>query len=130
VPPQIDPEAEWIKAQIQRDTLKTQSDIANQQAITNARIENIHREAEARNAIKLRNAQAENMNNMLTSTPLTGPDGASVQAGGEGVTLVMSIVDEMRRDMKTLADSINTPKQIIRDPQSGEITAVVPMRVN
>jgi hypothetical protein len=36
----------------------------------------------------------------------------------------------MRRDMATLAQSINTPKQIVRDPVSGEITAVVPMRAN
>jgi hypothetical protein len=39
------------------------------------------------------------------------------------------MISEMRRDMRTLADSINTPKQVIRDPQTGEITAVVPMQM-
>lgn len=29
--------------------------------------------------------------------------------------------------MKTIAETINTPKQIVRDPVTGEITAVVPM---
>ncbi len=88
------------------------------------------REAEAQNAIKMRTAQTENLTGMLAAAPVVGPDGVAMQPGGEGVALVMSIIDEMRSDMKTLAESINTPKQVIRDPHTGEITAVVPMRPN
>jgi hypothetical protein len=67
---------------------------------------------------------------MLATPPPLGPDGQPLPSGSEGVTLVMSVIDEMRSEMKTLADTLNAPKQIVRDPQTGEITAVVPMRMN
>lgn len=125
--PQPDPAIELIKAQLQQTTLKTQSDIANQKALTDAKIQNLTREAEAETAIKLRKAQAENLTHMLSTPPAVGPDGQPVSGGGEGVTLVMSVIAEMRQEMKTIAETINTPKQIVRDPVTGEITAVVPM---
>ncbi|WP_315831089.1 hypothetical protein [Bradyrhizobium prioriisuperbiae] len=128
--PPPDPTVELIKAQLQQTTLKTQSDIVNQKALTDAKIANLTREAEAETAIKLRKAQADNLADMLATPPPLGPDGLPVTGGSEGVALVMSVIDEMRNEMKTLADTLNTPKQIVRDPQTGEITAVVPMRMN
>lgn len=128
--PPPDPTVELIKAQLQQTTLKTQSDIANQKALTDAKIANLTREAEAETAIKLRKAQAENLTEMLATPPVIGPDGVPIRGGGEGVALVMSVIGEMRSEMKSLAETINTPKQIVRDPHTGEITAVVPMRMN
>jgi hypothetical protein len=128
--PQVDSTARLAQAELQRETLKTQAEIANKKALTDAKIDAMNREADAEAAIKLRAAQTENLTQMLAVPPSIGPDGMAMQAGGEGAALVMSVIDEMRRDMKTLAETINTPKQIIRDPHTGEITAVVPMRVN
>lgn len=128
--PPPDPAVELIKAQLQQTTLKTQSDIANQKALTDAKIANLTREAEAETAIKLRKAQAGNLADMLATPPPLGPDGQPMTGGNDGAALVMSVIDEMRSEMKTLAETLNTPRQIVRDPQTGEITAVVPMRMN
>jgi hypothetical protein len=127
-PPPPDPAVELVKAEIQSGVLKTQAEIANKKALTDARIEAMAREAEAEAAIKLRTAQTENLTQLLASPPVVGPDGIPVP-GQDGAALVLSVVDEVR-EIKTLADSLNTPKQIIRDPATGEITAVVPLRVN
>jgi hypothetical protein len=127
-PPPPDPAVELVKAEIQSGVLKTQAEIANKKALTEARIETMGREAEAEAAIKLRTAQTENLTHLLASPPALGPDGAPLP-GQDGAALVLSVVDEVRREIKTLADSLNTPKQIIRDPATGEITAVVPLRL-
>jgi hypothetical protein len=124
------PEAAKAAAELQAQNAKTQSDIANQGKMTDARIANMHREAEAKRQLDLQHAQHESMVNALKAPPQIGVDGQPVQPGADAAALVMSVIGEMRRDMQTLANSINTPKQIIRDPRTGEITAVVPMQVN
>jgi len=67
------------------------------------------------------------MTGMLTAPSVVGPDGAPMQSGADAAQLVMSIVGEMRRDMMKLADAFNTPKQLIRDPHTGEIVGIAPM---
>jgi hypothetical protein len=123
-----DPEAAKAAAELQAMNQKAQAEIVNHGKLTDAKIAAMQREAQARHDLEISQAQTESMANALTAPPAIGPDGQPLHHGADTAALVMSIIGEIRRDMKTLADSINTPKQIIRDPQTGEITAVVPMR--
>ena len=128
-PPPPDPAAERAQAELALANAKAQAEIANQSRMTDARIANLQREAEAKAQLDLRRAQTENLAQMLATPPLPGADGAPVAPAQEAAALVLSLVDEMRRDMRSLAETITAPKQIVRDPASGEITAVVPMRM-
>jgi hypothetical protein len=125
-----DPEAARAAAELQAQNAKVQAEIANQGRMTDAKIANMMREAEAQRQIELTRAQHDGMVSALNVPPAIGADGQPVPGGTEAAALVMSVISEMRRDMQTLAAAINTPKQVIRDPQTGEITAVVPMRVS
>ena len=42
----------------------------------------------------------------------------------------MELLQEMRRDMNTLATALNTPKKLIRHPQTGEIVGIAPVGTN
>lgn len=125
---QPDPEQARAQAELGLQNAKAQAEITNHRAMTEAKIESMRREAEAKHAIELRRAQAESLRDLVTAAPAAGPDAAAPPPDAAG--LVLSIVDEMRRDMAALTASIAAPKQIIRDPATGEITAVVPMRTN
>jgi hypothetical protein len=127
---QPDPEAAKAAAELQAMNDKAQAEIVNHDKLTDAKIAAMQREAQAKHELEISKVQTESMANALAAPPAIGPDGQPVHHGADAAALVMSIISEMRRDMKTLADSINTPKQIIRDPQTGEITAVVPMRMS
>ncbi|MCK1426086.1 hypothetical protein, partial [Bradyrhizobium sp. 87] len=64
------------------------------------------------------------------STPPAPADaeGNPVQGGGaDSAALIMAFMQEMRRDMNVLATAFNTPKRLIRDPQTGEIVGIAPM---
>lgn len=121
-----DPEQARADAELALQNAKAQAEIANHRAMTQAKIDGIRREAEARDAVALRRAQADNLRTLLEATPAAAADGAA--PAPDAAALVMSLVDEMRRDMAELAAAVAAPKQIIRDPATGEITAVVPMR--
>ena len=123
-----DPEAEKFKAEQERENAKTAAEIERKNKMTDAEIANKARVAAADNEIKMRTAQAENIQGMLTAPTIVGPDGAAIQPANDGTALIMSVNSEMKRDMQTLGEAITAPKQIIRDPNSGEITAIVPMR--
>lgn len=123
-----DPEAEKFKAEQERENAKTAAEIERKNKMTDAEIANKARVAAADNEIKMRTAQAENIQGMLTAPTIVGPDGAAIQPANDGTALIMSVISEMKRDMQTLGEAITAPKQIIRDPNSGEITAIVPMR--
>jgi len=124
-----DPEQARAEAELNLQNAKAQAEIANHRAMTEAKIEGIRREAEARQAIELRRAQADNLRELMAATSAGGSDGGAPPAP-DPAALVLSVVDEMRRDMAELTASIAAPKQIVRDPTTGEITAVVPMRGN
>ncbi len=123
------PEAAKAAAELEAMNARAQAEIVNHGKMTDAKIAAMAREAEARRQLELHKAQHESMTNALTAPPQLGPDGEIVHAGADAAALVMSVIGEMRRDMQTLANSINAPKQIVRDPQTGEITAVVPMQM-
>ncbi len=121
------PEAAKAAADLKASQDKAAADIANHKALTDAKIQAMHAEAAAKREIGLADAQHKAMTGMLTAPSIVGPDGAPVQSGADAAGLVMSIVGEMRRDMKTLADAFNTPKRLIRDPATGELVGIAPM---
>lgn len=121
------PEEAKANAELALANTKAQAEIANHRAMTEARIESLRREAAAKQDIELRRAQAENLRDLMAA-PAPLVDGAV--AAPDASALVMSMMDAMRRDMAELAAAVSAPKCIIRDPQSGEITAVVPMQGN
>jgi F0F1-type ATP synthase membrane subunit b/b' len=125
---QPDPEQARVQAELGLANAKAQAEIANHRAMTEAKIDGLRREAAARQEIEMRRAQAETLRDLMAQAP--APDGAPAAPGPDAAALVMSLVDDMRRDMAELAASIAAPKQIVRDPHSGEITAVVPMKMN
>ncbi len=123
-----DPAAEQAKAEQAREDAKTAAEIERQNKKTDADIANMNRKADAEAQIKLRTAQAENVTNMLNAPTVVGPDGVPVASGNDGTALVMSVLSEMQAAMKMLAESINAPKQLIRD-QNGEIIGTAPMQM-
>ena len=69
----------------------------------------------------------------LTAPPAVDPaTGQPVpgSGGGDTAALIMAFMQEMRRDMNTLATAFNTPKKLIRDPQTGEIVGIAPVGTN
>lgn len=123
-----DPEAAKATAALEAQQAKTASDIANDKAVTDAKIANMHAEAGAKRQIAADDAHHKAMTASLTAPPIVGPDGmAQPNHGADAAALVVSIVGEMRRDMAQLAAAFNTPKKLIRDPATGELVGIAPM---
>jgi hypothetical protein len=126
-----DPEAAKAAADLQASQAKSAADIANAKAMSDAKIQMMQAEAAAKREIAVADAQHAAMTGLMTSPPIAGPDGHSMpNHGADAAQLVMSIVAEMRRDMAGLAQAFNTPKKLIRDPQTGELIGIAPMGAN
>ena len=127
---QPDPEQAARDADLKLENDKAQAKIANDKAQSDAKIEAMRREAETKAQLAREAAQSDAMLKALTAPAAIGPDGQPVQGGGGGgdvAALIMGMMQEMRRDMNTLAQALNTPKKLIRDPQTGEIVGIAPM---
>jgi hypothetical protein len=123
-----DPEVAKAAAELKAMQDKTAADIANHQALTQAKIQGMHAEAAARREIATADAQHKAMTASLTAPPIVGPDGqAQPNHGADAAALVMSVVGEMRRDMQTLVAAMSAPKKLIKDPQTGELLGIAPM---
>jgi hypothetical protein len=131
---QPDPEQQKRDAELKAQNDKAQSDIANTKAHSDAKIAALNAETQAKIQARQQEAQAEALHKALQPPAQTaiGPDGQPVQVqphdGGQAA-LVMQFLMEMRRDMNALAMAINTPKQIIRDPQTGDVVGIAPMQM-
>jgi hypothetical protein len=139
---QPDPEQAARDAELKLENDKAQAQIANNKAITQAKIEGMQAEAAAKAQIETDRAHREALASALTAPPAIGPDGVPVQSGdpmeasAHAAGLIMSVIGEMRRDMQKLADAfnaskqfadaVNVPKQLIRDA-NGEIVGIAPM---
>jgi len=127
---QPDPEQQKRDADLKLENDKAQAKIANDKAASDAKIENMKAETAASIALEREKAQHDAVLRALTAPQQVGPDGAPVAgapAGGDMAALILGLIQEMRRDMTTLATALNTPKQLIRDPQTGEIVGIAPM---
>jgi hypothetical protein len=126
---QPDPEQQKRDADLKLENDKAQAKMANDKAQSDAKIEAMQREAAAKTQIAREEAQNKAMLQALTAPPAVGPDGQPVPGGGGGdvAALVIGMMAEMRREMTALATALNTPKQLIRDPQTGEIVGIAPM---
>jgi len=129
---QPNPEQQKADAELKLQQDKSAAEIANTKAHSDAKIQTLQQESAAQLQLDREKAQNDAMLKALTAPPAVGPDGLPVQGSGGGDTaaLVMGLMQEMRRDMNTLAAAFNAPKQLIRDPQTGEITGIAPMRTN
>ncbi|MGJ5074564.1 hypothetical protein [Bradyrhizobium oligotrophicum] len=126
---QPDPEKAKRDAELQMQQQKAAADIENHRKLTDAKIESMNREAEAQRQLELQKVQHEALTQALVAPPAVGPDGAPMPNHGEqAAALIMSVLGEMRRDMSMLAQAFNAPKQLIRDPQTGDIVGIAPMR--
>lgn len=125
-----DPEAEKAKAENARKDAETQAEIDRKKRLTDADIENARRKADADNEIKMRTAQAENLQGLMSTAPTIAADGSVVQGGGDALPLVMSMMTEVMQGMRAMAEAMSAPKQVIRDPQTGEIVAVAPVNTS
>jgi flagellar biosynthesis GTPase FlhF len=119
------PEAAKAAAELQAQNAKAQADIANHKALTDAKIESMQREAEAKTQIALHSAAAESVKNM--SQPQIGPNGEVIPPQQDGTALVMAMMHEFQIGMKGIADAMSAPKQIVRD-QNGDPIGIAPMR--
>jgi hypothetical protein len=124
---QPSPEAQKAQQEMQLYQAKGQADIANHKALTDAKIEGMQREAEARQQIDMRKAAAESFQAM--GQPQIGPNGEMLQPQPDGSALVMAMMQEFQNGMKMIADAMSAPKQIIRD-QNGDPIGVAPVRTN
>ena len=127
---QPDPEAAKAAAELQAQNAKAQAEIANHGKMTDAKIAAMAARGRGQAPDRAARGPSTRAWSMRSPRrPRSAPTAQPVHAGADAAALVMSVIGEMRRDMQTLANSINTPKQMIRDPQTGEITAVVPMQM-
>jgi hypothetical protein len=126
---QPDPDQAARDAELKLQQDKQAADIANQKAASDAKIQAMRDESAAKLALEREKAQQDALLKALTAPAAIGPDGQPVQGGGGGdvAALVMGMLQEMRRDMTTLAQALNTPKKLIRDPQTGEIVGIAPV---
>ncbi|KRR21901.1 hypothetical protein [Bradyrhizobium retamae] len=126
---QPDPEQAARDAELKLENDKAQAKIANDKAQSDAKIKAMQAEAETRAQIARDAAQQDALLKALTAPPAVGPNGQPVQGGGGGdvAALIMGMMQEMRRDMTALASALNTPKKLIRDPQTGEIVGIAPV---
>ena len=126
-----DPEAAKAQAELAMQQAKSAGDITNAKALTEAKIQGMRDEAAAKREIATEDAQHAAMTALMTSPPIAGPDGQAMpNHGADAAQLVMSMMGEMRRDMAGLAAAFNTPKRLIRDPQTGELIGIAPMGAN
>lgn len=119
---QPDPAQAKHAAELSMQQQKAQADIDNHRRMTEAKIAGMTREAEAKAQLALQSAQHDALAQAL------GPDGAQVPGSEPTAALIMTLLGEMRRDMTMLATALNAPKQLIRDPQTGDIVGIAPMR--
>lgn len=127
---QPDPAQAARDAELKLENDKAQAKIANDKAHSDAKIEMMRREAETKAQLAREAAQNDAMLKALTAPPAIGPDGAPMSGsggGGDMAALIVGMMNEMRRDMGLLAQALNTPKKLIRDPRTGEIVGIAPM---
>ncbi|UZE51899.1 hypothetical protein ONR75_15825 [Rhodopseudomonas sp. P2A-2r] len=126
-----DPEAAKAASDLQASQAKSAADIANAKAVSEAKIQIMRDEAAAKREIAVADAQHAAMTGLMTAPPIVGPDGQAMpNHGADAAQLVMSIVQQMRNDMAGLAQALNTPKRLIRDPNTGELIGIAPMGAN
>jgi hypothetical protein len=94
--------------------------------MTDAKIAAMQKEAEAKQQIALRTAAAESIRH-AASQPQFGPNGEVPPQQPDSAALVMAMLHEFQAGMKSIADAMSAPKQIIRD-QNGDPIGVAPMR--
>jgi hypothetical protein len=126
---QGDPEQQKRDAELKAEQQKHAATLANNKALIDAKIEGMNREAATKREIALQDAQTkaltEGLNAPAHVDPVTGAEAPN--HGAQAASLIMSVLGEMRRDMTVLANAFNAPKQLIRDPQTGEIVGIAPM---
>lgn len=122
-----DPEAAKAAAELQAMQAKSQAEIQNHHAMTDAKIQAMAKEAEAKQQIALRSAAAESIRNASQQPPQIGPNGEMLPAQPDPAALVMAMLHEFQAGMRSIADAMSAPKQIVRD-QNGEPVGVVPMQ--
>ena len=122
-----DPEQQKRDAELKFQNDKAQADIANHQALTQAKIDGMHAEAQTRREVALHHAQTEGLAKAINAPHEVGPDGQPLPHHGEqSAALIMSVLGELRRDLGMMAQAFNAPKKLIRDPQTGEIVGIAP----
>jgi hypothetical protein len=125
---QPDPEQQQRDAELKLENDKAQAKIANDKQQSDAKIAQMQAESQVKMKIAAEEAQHSAMIKALTAPPPTDAEGNPVQSrSGDSAALIMAFMQEMRRDMNTLATAFNTPKRLIRDPQTGEIVGIAPM---
>jgi len=125
---QPDPEQQKRDAELKLENDKAQAKMANDKQASDAKIQTMQAESQAKMKIAAEEAQHSAMIKTLTAAPAKDADGNPVQSqGGDSAALIMAFMQEMRRDMNTLATAFNTPKKLIRDPQTGEIVGIAPV---
>ncbi|UGA46655.1 phage portal protein [Bradyrhizobium quebecense] len=130
---QPDPEQQKRDAELKLENDKAQAKIANDKAASDAKVQTMQQESAAKMQLAAQEAQHSAMLKALTAPPTVDPaTGQPVpgSGGGETAALIMAFMQEMRRDMNTLATALNTPKKLIRDPQTGEIVGIAPVGTN
>jgi hypothetical protein len=125
---QPDPEQQKRDAELKLENDKAQAKMANDKQQSDAKIAQMNAESQAKMKIAAEEAQHNAMIKALTAPAPTDAEGNPVQnQGGDSAALIMAFMQEMRRDMSSLAAAMNTPKRLIRDPQTGEIVGIAPM---
>ena len=128
-----DPEQQKRDAELKLENDKAAAKMASDKAASDAKIAQMQAESAAKIQIAREEAQSEALIKALSmpQQQAVRPDGqpmpAAPGAGGDMAALILGMMQEMRRDMGALAASLNTPKQLIRDPQTGEIVGIAPM---
>jgi hypothetical protein len=128
---QPNPDQQRHDAELKAQDDKAAADIENHRKLTDARIEGMRREADTKREVAVHAAQTDALTQALNAPQEVGPDGAALpNHGQQAAGLIMSVLGDLRRDMNTLAASLaalSAPKQLIRDPQTGEIVGIAPM---
>ncbi|MHC2462115.1 portal protein [Bradyrhizobium embrapense] len=130
---QPDPEQQKRDAELKLENDKANAKMANDKAASDAKIQTMQQESNAKMQLAAQEAQHSAMLKALTAPPSVDPEtGQPVQGsgGGDMAALILAFMQEMRRDMNTLATALNTPKKLIRDPQTGEIVGIAPVGTN
>jgi len=135
---QPDPAQQQRDAELKLQNDKAQADIANHKAASDAKIQTMQQESAAKLQLERERAQHDAMLKALTAPPTLDPvTGQPVQGSGSGETaaLVMGLMQQMRQEqaelkqtLLALAQAQSAPKQIIRDPQTGDIVGLAPMQ--
>ncbi|UTD28227.1 hypothetical protein [Bradyrhizobium sp. WD16] len=122
---QPDPAQQQRDAELQMTQAKGQAEIANHQALTKAKIDGMHAEAQAKQQIEMRKAAAASLSQF--GAPQIGPDGQPIQPqGGDPGAVLIAFLQQFEQGMRDIASAMAAPKQIIRD-QNGEPIGVAPM---